>query len=77
MSDQISKNTEVGRLVLENIKNKSLVKDAIINGLIQSRLNQVDCQLQGFVLEGYPLTEGQALVLRDAYIQPSLVVIIE
>jgi len=77
LSDQISKNTEVGRLVLDNIRRKTLVKDSIINGLIQSRLSQVDAQMQGFVLEGYPKTEGQAVSLKDVYIQPSLIAIIE
>ena len=56
LSEQIAKNTEVGRLVLDNIKRKTLVKDSIMNGLIQSRLSQVDAQMQGFVLEGYPRT---------------------
>ena len=56
LSEQIAKNTEVGRLVLDNIKRKTLVKDSIMNGLIQSRLSQVDAQMQGFVLEGYPKT---------------------
>ena len=50
LAEQISKNTEVGRLVLDNIKRKTLVKDSIMNGLVQSRLNQVDAQMQGFVL---------------------------
>jgi adenylate kinase len=47
-----------------------------MNGLIQSRLSQVDCQMQGFVLEGYPRTEGQVITLKDSYIQPSLIVIL-
>jgi adenylate kinase family enzyme len=50
LAEQIAKNTEVGRLVLDNIRRKTLVKDSIINGLIQSRLSQVDAQMQGFVL---------------------------
>jgi len=39
-------------------------------------LSQVDAQMQGFVLEGYPKTEGQAVTLKDSYIQPSLIVIL-
>lgn len=38
--------------------------DNIVNGLVQSRLSQVDCQLQGFVLEGYPRTLGQVVALK-------------
>jgi adenylate kinase len=48
-----------------------------MNGLIQSRLSQVDAQLQGFVLEGYPKTEGQVVSLKDIYIQPSLIVLLD
>ena len=54
-----------------------MVKDTIMNGLIQSRLAQVDAQIQGFVLEGFPRTEGQAVSLKDSVMQPSLVAVIE
>lgn len=64
-------------MVLDNINKKTLVKDSIMNGLIQSRLSQVDAQMQGFVLEGYPRTEGQAVTLKDTYIQPNLIVVLE
>lgn len=77
LSDQISRNSEVGRLVLDNIRRKRLVKDSIMNGLIQSRLQQVDAQMQGFVLEGFPRTEGQAVSLKDVYIQPTLIALLE
>lgn len=48
-----------------------------MNGLIQSRLSQVDAQMQGFVLEGYPRTEGQVVSLKDVYIQPTLIAVLE
>jgi adenylate kinase len=76
LAEQIARSTEVGRLVLENVKHKTLVKDSIMNGLVQSRLGQVDAQMQGFVLEGFPRTEGQAVSLKDAVVQPSLVVVL-
>lgn len=77
LNEQISKNSEVGRLVLDNIRRKTLVKDSIMNGLIQSRLSQVDAQMQGFVLEGFPRTEGQAVSLKDVYLQPTLIAILD
>lgn len=77
LAEQIAKSSEVGRLVLEKVRAKSLVQDSIINGLIQSRLSQVDAQMQGYVLEGYPRTEGQVVALRDAHAQPTLIAIIE
>lgn len=50
LSEQIGKNSEVGRLILSNVRNKIDVKDSIINGLVQNRLSQVDVQMQGFIL---------------------------
>ena len=63
--------------MLEHVKRKALVKDSIMNGLIQSRLSQVDAQMQGFVLEGYPRTEGQTVALKDGHLQPSLIAVLE
>ncbi len=74
LNDQIAKNTEVGRLALSHSRSGTEVDDAIINGLVQSRLSQVDCQMQGFVLEGYPKSKGQAVALKDIYLKPSLIV---
>ena len=50
LAEQISKSSEVGRLVLEKVRSKTPVQDSIMNGLIQSRLSQVDAQMQGYVL---------------------------
>jgi len=77
LKEQISKNTEVGRLALAKIKDGKLMEDNIINGLVQSRLSQVDCQLQGFVLEGYPRTQVQTTSLNDNYLQPTMIVLLE
>ena len=77
LAEQISKSSEVGRLVLDKIRAKELVQDSIINGLIQNRLSQVDAQMQGYVLEGYPRTEGQVVALRDSHAQPTLIAILE
>lgn len=35
------------------------VPDNIINSLIEDRMKQADCQLNGWVLEGYPTSENQ------------------
>lgn len=45
-----------------------------MNGLVQNRLTQVDCQMQGYVLEGYPKTLNQSKALSDTHLKPSLIV---
>jgi len=36
-----------------------LVPESIINQLVEQRLRQADCRINGFVLEGYPQTQSQ------------------
>jgi adenylate kinase len=65
LSDHINRKTEVGRIALNAIKDGELVGDDIMNGIIHNRISQVDCHLQGFVLEGFPKTEVQINSLPD------------
>ena len=32
--------------------------------------------MQGFVLEGYPKTQGQVIALKDIYLQPTMIVML-
>lgn len=74
--EQVGKSSEVGRLALQKIRQNQLIDDSIMNGLIQNRLSQVDCQMQGYVLEGYPKTSGQSKALSDTHLKPSLIVLL-
>jgi adenylate kinase len=42
-----------------------------------NRLNQVDCYLQGTVIEGFPVTESQIGCLEQLKINPSLVIVVD
>lgn len=84
LADQIAKKTEVGRIALNAMKSGELgkeyfyeVSDDIMNGLIHNRVSQVDCHLQGYVLEGFPKTDVQINSLPDLKIQPTLVVVLD
>ncbi|KRX07413.1 P-loop containing nucleoside triphosphate hydrolase [Pseudocohnilembus persalinus] len=78
IADQIQKNTEVGKLALEKFREGELVPQDIINGLVNARIQQVDCDLQGYVLDGYPKSADQLECLRDSLkITPTLIVVLE
>ena len=53
------------------------VPDEIINGLVHERIRQVDCHIQGYILDGFPKNLVQLLNLEDMKITPSLIVILE
>ena len=45
--------------------------------IVNARLQQTDCQIQGFVLEGFPKTSNQIKYLFDLKLNPNLVVVLE
>ena len=54
--------TELGKKAHEIMSRGELVPDEIMIGIIKYRLNKSDCQ-KGFILDGFPRTENQAIEL--------------
>ncbi|CAD8094357.1 unnamed protein product [Paramecium sonneborni] len=77
ISNLINKKGTSGKEAFEKVSKGDLVDDRIVNALIKERVNQTDCQMQGFVLDGYPKTEKQLESLNELNIQATLMVIID
>ena len=45
--------------------------------ILNSRIQQTDCQMQGFVLDGFPKTLNQLKALDDLKIRPNLILTLE
>lgn len=54
-----------------------MVPDAIVNRLIEKRLKQSDCKVNGWVMEGFPYTKGQVNLLKAMKIIPAFVFMFE
>ncbi|MCB0211008.1 MAG: adenylate kinase [Anaerolineae bacterium] len=57
-------NTALGKLAKSYIERGELVPDDVTQGMVQDRLSQPDVQ-NGFILDGFPRTIGQAEALTD------------
>jgi len=58
----VSAGTPLGKQAKEIIEGGNLVSDEIVLGMIRERLNEADAQ-NGFILDGFPRTLGQAEAL--------------
>ena len=61
----VKEGTELGMKAKEYMDNGDLVPDELIIGLLKDRIAQDDCK-NGFILDGFPRTLGQADAIGDA-----------
>ena len=59
----IREKTPMGLAAESLIKEGKLVADEVVNGIVEERLQKDDCK-NGFILDGYPRTVGQAEALK-------------
>jgi len=62
----VAAETEVGKQAKEFMDAGKLVPDEVIIGVVANRLEQSDCKKQGWLLDGFPRTPGQADALASA-----------
>ncbi len=60
----VANGTELGKEANGHMKAGRLVPDELVVGLMKERLAQDDCK-DGFILDGFPRTQNQAVLLED------------
>jgi len=60
LREAVAEGTELGRQAKEIMDAGALVPDEIMLGIISERFSQPDVQTNGFLLDGFPRTVGQA-----------------
>jgi len=60
LREAVAAETEVGLAAKEYMNAGKLVPDEVIIGIVKDRLEQNDCQTQGWLLDGFPRTKAQA-----------------
>lgn len=77
LKNEIKNNPEIGKIISQCIDTGEIVPDNIVNPLIEKRLKQSDCKVNGWVMEGFPYSRSQVNLLKAMKIKPSLVFIFE
>ena len=77
LKKEIQNNPETGKVIANCIDTGNEVPDHIVNALIEKRLKQSDCKVNGWVMEGFPYTKSQCNLLKAMRIKPSAVFMFE
>ncbi|WP_208435672.1 adenylate kinase [Bartonella phoceensis] len=64
LREVIARETEIGKEAKAIMSSGALVSDSIVNQIVSDRIDENDC-VNGFVLDGYPRTVGQAEALQQ------------
>lgn len=72
----IKNGTELGKAAQASIERGALVPDEVVIDIIKERLTEDDCQ-NGYILDGFPRTVGQAEALDQMGIEMDVVISIE
>lgn len=71
------RNPGIRQKAKESIENGDPLPDEIVLRLVDQRLKQSDCQVNGWVLNGFPENEAQVNMLRAMKVKPSLVIMFD
>jgi adenylate kinase len=77
LKNEISRNPDTAKLIANCLDNGDLVPDQIVLSLVEQRLKQSDCRVNGWILDGFPQTDAQINLLKSLKIRPSLVCLFE
>jgi adenylate kinase len=77
LNGEIASKSKVGMVASQLMQEGELVPDDMIIKRVETRLNQDDCKVDGWVLEGFPKTEIQMNMLKGMKQGPSLVVVLQ
>jgi adenylate kinase len=77
LRDQINRKTETGRNAVATINTGEKVPDYLIAQLVMTRLQEADCRVNGWVLDGYPKTVDQLQYMREFKVNPTHVIFLD
>jgi adenylate kinase len=59
LADVIQKDPEVGKVIVKCMSEGDMVPDYILNPLVEKRIKQSDCKVNGWIMEGFGYNKSQ------------------
>ena len=74
LQNELHNKSAVGEHAMSLINQKLNVSDDIVCALLQGRINQSDCLIHGYLVDGFPLSIKQWTRFSQWHMMPSIVV---
>ena len=76
LKNEAAQKTRGGQIAFDMMEHGELVPDDIVMSLVDKRLEQSDCRINGWVLDGFPKTPEQLQLFQNSNYKPSHVIIL-
>jgi adenylate kinase len=77
LKEEAERNPPIKVKITEAAEKGEPVPDEILLRLVDARIRQSDCRMNGWVLDGFPETESQVNLLKSMRVKPNLVCMFE
>lgn len=77
IKNEMRKGTSASKVIKQCVAEGTMVPDQYVQQIIEDRLKQTDCKVNGWIMDNYPVTETQIMHLRRIKIKPTLVCLFE
>ena len=75
--EQSKKSPELGQIIKRAVISGQMLPDHLLNNLVSERISKPDCQVNGWVLEGYPMSVSQCNQLSALNIKPTATILLQ
>jgi adenylate kinase len=75
--ENITRQTELGKAAQFHLNSNQAIPDETLVEMVTSRLLEVDCREKGFILDGFPFTSKQAILLGKNFVAPMGVILLD
>ena len=73
LKEEIEKNPDTGRVTKNAMDNGQMIPDEIISQLVEKKLQEAECRINGWVMDGFPATLPQINTMIAMDLKPTLV----
>jgi adenylate kinase len=58
LKSEIARNPDTAKIIAQALDQGNLVPDQIVLSVVEQRLKQSDCRVNGWILDGFPQTDA-------------------
>ncbi len=77
VKEKMKETADLSQIIKSSMVSGKRLPDEIVNTLIAEKLESPECKVNGWVIEGIPMNEGQYNLLKTMKVKPTCTLILD